>query len=289
MTLRCCASVVAALPADAQVIVVDDGSRDDTHQRIVEAFPSIEVVRLPANRGYSAAVNHGVAVARGELLLLLNSDTRVPPSALNAFVAAFDADAMLGIAGAQLMDAAGEPQWSAGSVPTLPWLLVMTSGAAALLRPFRRRAGATQAEVEWVSGAAMVIRRRVWDAVGPLREDVRFYAQDLDICVRARRAGWQVRLLGAVRIEHLHGRTIARDGAALPYVPSLLWPDLLTWGRDEYGERWARRARLAMMIAAAMRIGVRRLLRMDDAVTAAFADGYRALGSLKPAALKPRS
>lgn len=249
MTLVCCASVIAALPTDAEVIVVDDASADDTAERIGEAFPSIVVLRQRVNRGFAASVNAGVAASRGELVLLLNSDTRVAPGALEGFVRAFEEDAHLGVAGAQLTGADGSLQWSAGPVPTLLWMVVAVSGIAPLVRPFRRRRKDEGGDVGWVSGAAMAFRRRVWETAGPLREDFRFYAQDLDFCVRARRLGWGVRLLPQVRVEHRHGATIAR-GSALPYKPELLWPDLLTWGRGEYGEAWAGRARRAMIVAA---------------------------------------
>lgn len=276
MTLVCCASVVEASPADAEVIVVDDGSSDDTASRIRDAFPSIVVLRQAVNRGYSASVNVGVATSRGDVVLLLNSDTRVAAGTLDAFLQAFDEDAELGIAGAQLVHADGSPQWSAGPVPTLLWMVVAVSGIALLARPFRRRRKRAGGDVGWVSGAAMAFRRRVWESAGPLREDVRFYAQDLDFCVRARRSGWKVRLLSHVRVEHRHGGTIAR-ASALPYAPDLLWLDLLTWGRGEYGELWARRARRAMLFAAAFRIAARRLFRFDADITAAFVRGYEAL------------
>jgi N-acetylglucosaminyl-diphospho-decaprenol L-rhamnosyltransferase len=271
MTLVCCASVMAALPADAEVIVVDDASSDDTARRIGEAFPSVIVLGQAVNRGFSASVNVGVAASRGELVLLLNSDTRIADGTLDAFVRAFEDDARLGVAGAQLIDPDGSLQWSAGPVPTMLWMFVAVSGVAPLARPFRRRRKNLGGEVGWVSGAAMAFRRRVWESVGPLREDFRFYAQDLDFCVCARREGWSVRLLSDVRVEHRHGATIAR-GSALPYKPELLWPDLLTWGRGEYGDAWARRARKAMIIAAAVRSTVQRQFR----------SGYEALRNSSP-------
>jgi GT2 family glycosyltransferase len=278
MTLACCASVMADLPADAEVIVVDDASADDTVPRIGEAFPEIVILRQPRNRGFSSSTNLGAAASRGELVLLLNSDTRVEPGTLDWFVHAFDEDPALGVAGAQLVNADGSPQWSAGPVPTMPWLLVMVSGVASLLRPFRRRRTQTGGDAGWVSGAAMMFRRAAWEAAGPFREDVHFYAQDVDFCVRARRGGWAVRLLPHVRVEHRHGATVAQ-GAALHYAPDLLWLDLLTWGRGEYGDGWARRARRGMIVAAWLRIAARRLTRRDAAVTKAFARGYEALRS----------
>jgi len=259
MTLVCCASVVEGLPAEAEVILVDDASTDGTARRVGEAFPSIVVLRQPVNRGFSASVNAGVAASRGELVVLVNSDTRVAAGTLEAFIRAFDEDAHLGVAGAQLINPDGSLQWSAGPVPTLLWMVVAVSGIARLARPFRRRRDAG-GDVGWVSGAAMAFRRRVWEAAGPLREDFRFYAQDLDFCVRAAGLGWRVRLLPEIRVEHRHGGTIAR-GSALPYKPELLWPDLLTWGRSAYGEAWARRARRAMIVAAALRSMVQRDFR----------------------------
>lgn len=259
MTLVCCASVAADLPAEAEVIVVDDASSDDTARRIHVAFPSITVLRQPVNRGFAVSVNAGVAASRGEVLLLLNSDTRIERGTLAAFLKAFEDDAQLGVAGGQLIHPDGSLQWSAGPVPTLLWMVVTVSGIAPLARPFRRRRPA-QGDVGWVSGAAMAFRRSVWETAGPLREDFRFYAQDLDFCVRARRFGWRVRLLPQVRVEHRHGATIARHGV-LPYAPDLLWLDLLTWGRGEYGDRWARRARRAMIVAAAVRSIVSRDFR----------------------------
>lgn len=251
LTLRCVASVIADwnadLQADAELIVVDDASTDGTADRIRDA----RVVRLPVNRGFSGAVNAGVAASRGEVILLLNSDTRIERGTLAAFLRAFDEDARLGVAGAQLVDPDGSPQWSAGAVPSMLWMFVAVSGIAPLLRPFRPRRE-SGGSVGWVSGAAMALRRRVWDAVGPLREDFRFYAQDLDFCVRARRAGWDVRLLREVRVEHRRGATVARD-EALAFKPEFLWPDLLTWGRGEYGEGWVRRARFWMLVAARLR------------------------------------
>jgi N-acetylglucosaminyl-diphospho-decaprenol L-rhamnosyltransferase len=276
MTLVCCASVMASLPADAEVIVVDDASSDDTVRQIRDGFPEIVVLRQPRNRGFSSSANLGAAASRGELIVLLNSDTRVAPGTFDAFIDAFDRDRAMGVAGAQLVNADGSPQWSAGPVPTVPWLLVMVSGAASLLQPFRRGRGSTGRDVGWVSGAAMMFRRRTWDVAGPFREDVRFYAQDLDFCVRARRGGWAIRFLKDVRVEHRHGATIAH-GAALRYAPDLLWLDLLTWARGEYGAAWARRARRGMIVAAWLRIAARRLGGRDAEVTKAFVRGYEAL------------
>ncbi len=164
----------------------------------------------------------------------------------------------LGIAGALLHYPDGSPQWSGGREPTPLWFLALTSGLPRLLEkvPFYRRARPLGADrpvaVDWVTGAAMAFRRAVWEAAGPLDEGFRFYAQDLDFCLRAARAGFAVEVRPELRVLHHHGATIGRaPGARRRQNPELLWGDLLRWARKHQGPVRAARAE------AALRAGVR--------------------------------
>lgn len=273
MTLRCCRAVLASLPGDSEVIVADDGSTDGTAELLAREVPSVGVVRLPVNRGFATAANAGVAASRGRIVLLLNSDALVEPDALPALLAAFD-DPHLGVAGAQLLNEDGSPQWSGGRTPTLPWLIGVVSGAGHLARLFgRRRSGASSRQVDWVSGAAMAFRREAWKAAGPLDERFRFYCQDLAFCLGARMAAWQVRIIPEARVTHALGATIAGHNA-LHYDPARLWPDLLDWGTSFYGPRWGSRARRVLTTVAWLRVAWRSLRRAD---TRPFARAARAL------------
>lgn len=260
LTLACCRAALAAAPEAGEVIVVDDASTDGTVALLQAEVPSVRVVRLETNRRFAGAANAGVGVTRGEVILLLNSDAVVEPDALTALLAAFAEDAGLGVAGARLVNADGTPQWSGGPVPTLPWLVVLAGGVASLL-PRRLRASGGNAPVAWVSGAAMAFRRAAWDVAGSLDERYRFYAQDLDFCLRARAAGWDVRVVEEARVVHAGGATVRQWRAigGLPHDPALLWPDLLMWARAYYGPVWAAAARELMGAAVLMRIGARRL------------------------------
>jgi len=264
MTLRCCRAVLASMPPATEVIVADDGSRDGTAELLAREAPHVRVVRLDENRGFAAAANRGVEAASGSIILLLNSDAIVEPGALQAIVDAFAADSRLGVAGAQLLNDDGTPQWSGGRTPTLPWMIGVVSGAGHLARLVRRGTSGTRRDVDWVSGAAMAFRAEVWRAAGPLSDRYRFYCQDIEFCVRARAAGWDVRIVDAARVMHGLGRTIAA-ASPLRHDPERLWPDLLTWGRATYGRRWAFVARIALVGVASMRIVARMLLRRDVA------------------------
>jgi len=240
MTLQCCRAVVAS---QCEVIVADDGSRDGTAELLFREATQVRVVRLDENRGFATAANRGVAAASGDIILLLNSDAIVQTGALDALVAAFERDPKLGVAGARLFNEDGTPQWSGGRTPTLAWMIGAVSGAGRFAR-FFRRGNVARRDVDWVSGAAMAFRREVWRDAGPLSERYRFYCQDIEFCLRAKRAGWNVRVVDEARVVHGLGKT-RRDREAQRL-------DLLTWGRSHYGEWWWRLARPVLTIVAAV-------------------------------------
>jgi GT2 family glycosyltransferase len=279
MTLRCCRAVLASMP-DTEVIVADDGSTDGTSELLAREVPSVRVVRLESNRGFATAANRGVGVARGGIILLLNSDAMVSEGALQAIVSVFD-DPKLGVAGARLVNEDGSRQWSGGRAPTLSWMIGVVSGAGRLAGLFRRMSQHRQeclchidpagkhgplesegpmwhrhtclCDVDWVSGAAMAFRRDVWNAAGPLDERFRFYCQDIEFCVRARKAGWRVAIVENARVVHAIGGTVAANDS-LRHDPARLWPDLLDWGTVHYGRRWSARARIVLVTVAWLRV-----------------------------------
>ncbi|HKR65184.1 MAG TPA: glycosyltransferase [Thermoanaerobaculia bacterium] len=252
MTLRCCRAVLADMPANTEVIVVDDGSRDETAELLAREVPAVRVVRLEVNRGFATAANAGGGVAGGRVVVLLNSDAIVERGALGAFVRAFENDPKLGVAGARLLNEDGTPQWSGGQTPTLAWMIGAVSGLGRFAKVFRRMKPSV-GDVDWVSGAAMAFRREVWDEVGPLSERFLFYCQDIDFCLEACERGWDVRIVEDARVTHGLGRTIGARN-------DLKCADLLTWGEARYGRTWARFARVMLATAAALR----RLLQSDS-------------------------
>jgi N-acetylglucosaminyl-diphospho-decaprenol L-rhamnosyltransferase len=257
MTLAACRAARAAASDAAEIIAVDDASTDGTSDVLAAEMPDVCVVQLKTNHRFAGAANAGVAVSRGAIVLLLNSDALVQRDAIAALVAAFDANPHLGIAGARLIGTDGTRRWSGGPMPTLAWLAVLAGGFAPMLpRPHRAR----DRHVAWVSGSAMAFRRAVWDVAGPLSEQYRFYAQDIEFCVRARDAGWTVQIVEDARVVHDGGATVRpwRGVAELPHDPTLLWLDLLTWSRNRHGRAWAASACVLMCVAACVRIAARR-------------------------------
>lgn len=264
MTHRCVTAALASRRwkrGALEVVVVDDGSRDGTADSLA-GLPGVRVVRNEAPTGYSRAVNRGVSEARGELLVLLNSDAVLDEGSLEAVVEAFAADPALGVAGAALRYPDGTLQWSKGREPGIVWLFAQASGLPALLGrlPGWRRAKPLHAseptDVDWVTGAAMAVRVSAWKEHGPLDDGYAFYGQDLDFCLRARDGGWRVRHLPSFRAVHERGATIAtKEGGAVRHENlALLWSDLVRWAGKRRGKVFARRAELAIRTGGCLRL-----------------------------------
>lgn len=260
LTLACLRSVLGGDEhAVEEIVLVDDASRDGTADAVREQFPAITLLVLDTNRGFTHAVNEGASRARGDHLVLLNSDTRVAPDALRRLSLTLDEHPELGAVGAQLFDPSGELQWSAGRDPSALWLFVMASGIARhyaripglrRLRPAggRHRAGPAPTLVDWVPATAMAVRREAWLALGGFDPAYALYAQDLDFCVRLRRAGFRVALEPRARVTHHLGATIGAspDASADRVRLAALWLDLVRWAERSGGPTRARRARLAL-------------------------------------------
>jgi GT2 family glycosyltransferase len=217
LTERALASIAASQDVPAkEVIVVDNGSTDDTGAVIKEKYPGVKLIRAERNLGFARAINLGAQSTRGEFLLLLNSDTVLPPEALAAVIAWMRGHPECGVAGVRLLNPDGSPQNSIANFPTLATELLNKS---LLRRLFPRRfPGKEQrldqpVEVESVVGAFMLIRRAAWDALGGLDERYFFFLEETDFCLHARRAGWRVMHLPQIAVWHGQGQTAKKAGA----------------------------------------------------------------------------
>jgi GT2 family glycosyltransferase len=285
LTLRCLASLGHGGTPLAEVIVVDDASSDGTADAVGAHDPGVIVVATDGNIGFSRAVNLGAERATGDLLLVLNSDTEVGEGALAAMAAAFADDMALGIGGAELVDPNGTPQWRAGKWPTTEWLFAQASGLGPILSRLPGRgivSGGGAGEmgaVDWVTGAAMVIRSEVWETSGPFDIGYRFYCQDLDLCFAARRSGWSVAVIPGFRVLHHHGATISvAPGASGSFHPAHLWTDLVRFVEKREGAEAAARAVLVLKAGAGLRLAGRTvagLVSTDRDTWERESEGYR--------------
>lgn len=218
---RCLGSLRDTPPDVAlQVVVVDNASRDGSAAWVREHCPDVRLIEAGDNLGFAKANNLGIRATASELVLLLNSDTVVPPRALDRLVAALDRHPSAVAAGPRLIDAAGNPELSWGQMisPRAEWR------QRALMRGLARgdartlglveRLSREERVVDWVSGACLLVRRAAADAVGLLDERYFMYTEDVDFCAALRARGGDILFAPSSEVIHLRGRSAATAPAA---------------------------------------------------------------------------
>jgi hypothetical protein len=213
---NCLASLTSAPPSiEHDVTVVDNASTDGSADAVRHRWPGIRLIRLDRNVGFAVGNNTGIRAAAGELLLLLNSDTVVPAGAIDGLVARLAAHPEAAVAGPRLVDGAGRTEISWGSMMT-PLAELRQKAIGRLYErgfgPVERwisRSVLAERDVDWVSGACLLVRRRDAEAAGLLDERFFLYTEDVDFCASIRARGRRVLFTPSVTITHLRGRSRA--------------------------------------------------------------------------------
>jgi N-acetylglucosaminyl-diphospho-decaprenol L-rhamnosyltransferase len=209
-----CLDSIAASSGDVatEVILVDNASTDGSVERAAEAHPEVRVLKNPENRGFARAANQALASSSAPFIMLLNPDARIVGGTLAGLVKVARERPLAGAIGPLVRNPDGTIQPSARRVPRLGEALAHAFlGPVWPENPWTRSytlAGwdrATEREVEWVSGSAMLLRREAIDQVGPFDEGYFMYVEDVDLCTRLRRAGWRVVFSPELEIVHKIG------------------------------------------------------------------------------------
>lgn len=184
-----------------QVIVVDNGSADDSVSVVEKHFPEIILIKNDCNMGFARANNQGLAVGNGRYFLLLNSDTIVRPGSIEKLIETADNYPELGVVGPQLLNMDNTLQKSWGSFPSLFSELIGKN--------FRIRHAVASVpnayEVDWVLGACMLVRSKTVRDVGQLDNDFFFYSEEIDWCFRIKKRNWKIWYITDAQIYHLGG------------------------------------------------------------------------------------
>jgi N-acetylglucosaminyl-diphospho-decaprenol L-rhamnosyltransferase len=216
---RCVTSVVEASGGlTLDVLIVDNASRDGS-ARVAAAGPTqVRVIDNPTNRGLSAAWNQGARAVDAPWILFLNPDAEIRQGDLRAFVKAGERRPDVALLGPMIRNPDGTIYESGRAFPG-----VLQAVGHAFLGPFApgnrftrayRQTSwdrSTEREVDWVSGAAMLIRRSAFEQVGAFDEAFWLYGEELDLCTRLRDAGWKVLATPELEVMHVGGVSTGRS------------------------------------------------------------------------------
>jgi N-acetylglucosaminyl-diphospho-decaprenol L-rhamnosyltransferase len=238
---RCLRSLHEAPPSVPHEIIVVDNASSDGSPDLARRWVNVRVIEAGANLGFAAANNIGIRVSGGELLLLLNSDTIVPPNAIDRLVAELKRDETVAVLGPRLVDAEGRPELSFGSMigpfNELRQKVLVRSHARGWspASMWVERITRQSRFPDWVTGACLLVRRAAAEAVGLLDERYFMYAEDVDFCAAIRARGHQIRFTPEVTIVHLRGRS----AAAAPAATSAAYRKSQLAFYEKHHPRWA--------------------------------------------------
>lgn len=215
-TLRCLAAVNRSTYSCWRVVVVENGSQDDSIAVLRQAYPELELLISPENLGYTGGNNLGIQylLAQGvDYILLLNDDAVLDPNALAALVQAANADPQTGFLGPKVL-AVEEPQvlLSAGGLLDKGYL------------PHNRGMGEIDRgqydryfQADFLSGCALLVNRKCIEKIGMLDDDFFVYFEEVEWCYRGVQAGFTIRFVPAARVWHPDTRSRDIDSPSVTY------------------------------------------------------------------------
>jgi len=211
-TLACLESCAELAYPHLEVIVVDNGSTDDSIARLREHFPGLRLVETDANLGFAGGNNAGMRAALplgAAYLWLLNNDTRVDPAALTELVDVMRSDPSVGIAASKIyhQDRPGTLSYAGGYLSPV-WGWASHRGVDELDEG--RYDEVT--DVDFATGCSLLARASAVASIGPLPEHYFLYWEDIDWSARARQAGWRVVYAPGSRVWHKHGGSTPDGG-----------------------------------------------------------------------------
>jgi GT2 family glycosyltransferase len=200
--VECLVSLLAQGLEPSEIVFVDNGSVDGSLDEIARRFPGVVLLRNRENLGFGEGANQGAreALARGAShVFFVNNDVRLPAGALDLLVRALAEKTEVGIVGPRVLYKS-EPGrvWCAGGMLTWKENLSTLLGHRQLDGPEWRESR----DVDYVAGCALLVRRGVLEKVGMFDAKYFAYMEDVDLCLRAKRAGYGVRLVGDAAAYH---------------------------------------------------------------------------------------
>jgi len=210
-TLDCIHSLKHHPPARPhEIIIVDNNSSQGEAQMLKATLADCRVVALEENRGFGSANNAGASRASGDLLLFLNNDTLVHSDVVTPLAQYVEEHPACGAVGPALQYEDGSFQLSYGAFPSLfnEWKAKRSGSRGESPAPHT---------IDWVTGAAIMVRTSVFRQVGGFDENYFMYFEDADLCLRISRSGFTIDRLPEVVLTHLGGRSYDEKNTRIRY------------------------------------------------------------------------
>lgn len=193
-----------------EITVVDNNSQDDSIQYLKENFTNVKIIQSPKNLGYGAAANLGAKNSNADIIFICNSDIILFEDTIEIAVEKIKSDPNVGVIGGQQEFPDGSWQYSYGAFSGWSrafqnFYLHENFRAFFIRKNWKEQKYIKAKEVEYLDGAMLGIRKKVFDKVGGFDEDYFFYSEETDLCKRIKDNGLKVFFEPKMRLIHLRG------------------------------------------------------------------------------------
>ena len=210
---------------EPQVIVVDNASSDGSAEAVAQQYPQAHLIANADNKGYAAGNNQAIKCAQAPYILLLNPDVVVPENCLRPALEFMESHPECGALGIKQIHPDGSLQRSVRGFPTPETVLWELLGLSRLLARSKRFGGYrmtyfgydTVAEVDQPMGTFLLIRQKTMQQVGLIDEQFTIFFNEVDWCLRCKRAGWKIYFTPEAQIVHYGGASTVQVGAAMAW------------------------------------------------------------------------
>ena len=218
-TIRCLTSIFESVYKLSEIIVVDNGSSDDSVFVIQEKFPDITILENEENLGYAQGNNVGIKYAvdhRADLVLLLNDDTVIAPDMILEMVKVMDEDPMAGIVGPKIFNLENPIELLTVGADLKPGCVIENPAMGMI----DQGQWDNIAEVGYLWGCAVIVRKKVIEEVGMLDPDFFAYQEDVDWCYRIKNSGFKCLFVPKAKCWHPDTRTGRENSPLVTYYMS---------------------------------------------------------------------
>ena len=200
--------------------LVNNSPKEDIKNWINKIFPQVKLIENKSNIGFSRATNQGIRKSSGRYLLLLNPDTKILAGNLEELINFMEENPQTGICGPKMVDEKGRLQYSCRTFPD--YFTSFSSSQSLLNRIFPQNLLSKRyllkdmnhsqiSEVDWVSGSCLLARRKIMEEIDLLDERFFMFCEDVDLCLRAKKAGWKVFYFPYLSVIHKIGGSTSHN------------------------------------------------------------------------------
>ena len=201
--------------------MIDNASNDASLAYVKAHYPELPIIKNKSNIGFAKAVNIGINLTKSDYILLLNPDTELLSDRVDGMIAFMDANPYCGAMGGRVLYPDGRRQESYRNFPTL-WTIALGRRSSLFYRLFPQNPFAKKyllpgedfshpAEVDFVAGTFMMLRRKAINEIGLFDENFFLYVEDVDLCWRLKKQGWKVCFYPMTSCRHHYGEKIRND------------------------------------------------------------------------------